>query len=143
MATNCAVDLCLESNISDKYLVELYNRAQITLYAPVREPFGLVALESMACGTPIVAVAEGGIRETITHGKTGLLTERDPKKFGAAVQQLLSNPAWAAKLGRNGRQQVERNWSWEEAAIRLENHLTTLPRVTRSFGNSRKPEIAF
>ncbi|MCC6456206.1 MAG: glycosyltransferase family 4 protein [Caldilineaceae bacterium] len=143
MAASCGVDLCLEDNISDEFLVDLYNRAQITLYAPVREPFGLVALESMACGTPIVAVAEGGVRETVTHGKTGLLTERDPHKFGAAVQQLLSNPALAARLGRNGRQQVERNWSWEDAAIRLENHLTTLPRATRSFGNRRKPEIAF
>lgn len=100
-----------------------YNKAQLCVYAPVREPFGLVPLEAMACGTPIVGVREGGVQESIVHERTGLLVERDPARFGAAVQQLLSNPALAAAYGRNGREHVLHHWTWDRAVTRLEDHL--------------------
>ena len=53
--------------------------ARATVYAPIMEPFGFVPLESMACGTPVVGVCEGGVRETIRHEETGLLVDRDPE----------------------------------------------------------------
>jgi len=112
------------TNISDETLVKLYNEAQVVAYAPLREPFGLVPLEAMACGTPVVAVREGGIPETVISGKTGVLVPRDAAQFAAAINNLLENPAHAAEYGENGRAHVLKNWTWERAAATLEAHLT-------------------
>jgi glycosyltransferase involved in cell wall biosynthesis len=87
------------------------------------EPFGLVPLEAMACGTPVVGVQEGGVQESILHKHTGLLVDRDPVQFAAAVQNLLSNPALASEYGRNGREHVLRHWTWDQSVAALEDFL--------------------
>jgi glycosyltransferase involved in cell wall biosynthesis len=132
LAASCMVDLQLMGNVSDAQLVALYNRAYATLYAPVREPFGLVAIESMACGTPVVAVSEGGIRETVIHEENGLLTARDAKQFGAAVLRLLADPQLVAQLGAQGRAHVLAKWSWEQAVARIEQHFAATISATLS-----------
>ena len=104
-------------------LRELYNRARLCVYAPVMEPFGLVPLEAMACGVPVVGVLEGGVLESVVHGLTGLLVERDAQKFGAATLQLLTNRDLAETYGRNGREHVLKNWTWERSVSILESHL--------------------
>jgi glycosyltransferase involved in cell wall biosynthesis len=92
LARDLGVELELRGLVTDEGLVELYNQARVVAYAPVREPFGLVPLEAMACGTPVVAVTEGGIPESIVDGQTGLLTDRDPARFAAAVERLVDDP---------------------------------------------------
>lgn len=128
LAQQRQVELRFLGNVSDAQLVELYNQALLTVYAPLREPFGLVPLESMACATPVVAVREGGIQETILHEQTGLLVERDPMLFAAAVQRLLSDPGLAAAYGQAGRQHVMQHWTWDQAAQTVEQHLHTATR---------------
>lgn len=123
LARDRKVELTLLSNISDEDLVKLYNQAALTVYAPVREPFGLVSLESMACGTPVVAVREGGIPEAIVHGQVGLLMERDPAQFAEGVRQMLSDPARLSDYGRQGREHVRQHWTWDQAVHRLEQTL--------------------
>ncbi len=120
LARECDVQVEFRVMVATAELVDLYNRARMTLYAPVLEPFGLVALESMACGTPVVGVAEGGIRETIRHGHTGLLTDRDPTAFAAAIQQLLTNPAFADEMGSKGSDYAARQWNWVESVRSIE-----------------------
>ncbi len=122
LAKESGVSLELQAGITDQKLVELYNQAALTVYAPVREPFGLVAIESMACATPLVAVREGGIRETVVHGETGLLTARDEGEFARAVQELMADPQRAAQMGHNGRKAVLEKWTWEAAVDRLEKN---------------------
>jgi glycosyltransferase involved in cell wall biosynthesis len=124
LARDSHVELMLLDEVTDEQLIQLYNQAWITAYSPVREPFGLVPLESMACGTPVVAVREGGVPESVVDGETGLLVERDPVQFAEAVRQLLDNPALAADYGRRGREHVLRHWTWEHAVETLERHLT-------------------
>jgi glycosyltransferase involved in cell wall biosynthesis len=109
-------------NVSDERLATLYNQAALTVYAPVREPFGLVPLESMACGTPVVAVREGGVGESVLHEQTGLLVERDEQAFAAAVARLLDDPALAQAYGEHGRAHVLAQWTWERAMRTLEDH---------------------
>lgn len=123
LARHKQVDLRFAGSVSDDELVALYNRALLTVYAPLREPFGLVPLESMACATPVVAVSEGGTVETILHEQTGLLVERDPRLFAAAVQRLLADPGLAAAFGQAGRRHVELHWTWDKAAQTVEQHL--------------------
>jgi glycosyltransferase involved in cell wall biosynthesis len=123
MAANLDVELNLLNNVSDDELVSLYNSARLTVYSPIREPFGLVSLESMACGTPVVAVREGGVNETVIHGHTGMTVDRNPARFADAIQFLLSQPKLTDQYGRNGREHVVKNWTWDKAVKTLEMHL--------------------
>jgi glycosyltransferase involved in cell wall biosynthesis len=123
LARELGVDLRLLGNVSDAQLVALYNQALVTVYAPHREPFGLVPVESLACQTPVVAVREGGVQETLAHERTGLLVEREPEPFGRAVAALIGNPELAAAYGRQGRERVLRYWTWDQAVANLEGHL--------------------
>ena len=94
------------------------------IYVPRLEPFGLAPLEASACGTPVVAVAEGGIRESLTHMESALLIPgRDPVALGRAVLSLLDNPELAIRLGERGRESVRTNWTWDAAIDRLEGYL--------------------
>jgi glycosyltransferase involved in cell wall biosynthesis len=120
LAAEQGVQLTLEGNISDERLVQLYNQAALTLYAPIREPFGLVALESLACGTPLVAVREGGVQETVLDGQVGLLTARDESAFAAAVEQLLTQPERRAEMGQAGQAHIRRQWTWDRSATCLD-----------------------
>jgi glycosyltransferase involved in cell wall biosynthesis len=129
LATQFDVTLIFDHNISDSSLAKLYNQASITVYAPIREPFGLVPLESMASGTPVVAVREGGMQETILDGETGFLVERDPVAFADAIQKLLDDPALAKRMGERGRQHVLENWTWDQATARLEGYLHTAAKM--------------
>jgi glycosyltransferase involved in cell wall biosynthesis len=116
---------CLDVNLQVLYkldvatLREYYNRARLCVYTPIKEPFGLVPLEAMACGTPVVGVREGGVTESIVHEHTGLLVERDPDRFAAAVQSLLADPDLVETYGRNAREYVIQNWSWDNSVSLL------------------------
>jgi len=114
------------TRVNTEQLAVAYNKAQLCVYAPVLEPFGLVPLESMACGTPVVGVAEGGVRESVLHNETGLLTERDPHAFAEAVQMLLNSPTRRAQFGRRGRAYVETEWQWDRSVRVLEQHLESV-----------------
>lgn len=113
------VTLEVHDNITDQDLRGLYSSSKVTLYAPLLEPFGLVPLESMACGTPVVGVAEGGIRETIIDGHTGFLTRRDPDEFAEAVVRLLADPSLATRMGAAGVEHVRKNWGWDSSIGQL------------------------
>jgi glycosyltransferase involved in cell wall biosynthesis len=113
-------------NIPESELLDLYSRAKLLVYAPIMEPFGFAPLEAMACGTPVVAVKEGGVRETVVHGETGLLTSRDPAEFAQAVSRLLVSKELCERFGKQGRQHVMDHWTWPRSARRLEEHMTRL-----------------
>lgn len=123
LAAELEVELILLRGVTDDRLRELYNEAAVVVYAPVREPFGLVPLEAMACETPVVGVQEGGLQESIVHEHSGFLVKRDPEQFASAVLCLLDSPALASDFGRNGRIHVKRHWTWDKATTRLEEHL--------------------
>ena len=117
------VDLEVLTKVNTTQLRLLYNQAQLCVYTPILEPFGLVPLESMACGTPVVAVSEGGICESIVDGVTGQLIERDSTKFAHAILSLLENSNLRRQYGRQARQHVLQNWTWDRAVERLEQYL--------------------
>ena len=109
--------------IPDAEVVAWLNRAFAFVYAPRLEPFGLAPLESNACGTPAIGVAEGGVRETIIHEQTGLLTDGTPQAFAQAIVRLRDDPALAHALGQNAKQRVQTFWSLDAAVDRLEKNL--------------------
>ena len=111
------------SEVSDNELLDILNRSVAMLYTPRLEPFGLAPLEANACGVPVIAVAEGGVRETIVDQINGLLVDNNPFAMGEAINRLLNNPALALELGINGRRTVEENWNISAAVDRLEQKL--------------------
>lgn len=123
LAKEKGVDLNIYVGLDQNELVHKYNNASLVVYSPHNEPFGLVPLEAMACGTPVVSVREGGVLETVVHERTGLLIDRNAEQFGSAVQYLLTNPDLIKKYGRNGRNHVLENWSWDKSILTLTNYL--------------------
>jgi glycosyltransferase involved in cell wall biosynthesis len=129
LAQELGVSTAIRFHVSDEELAGLYRRVKATVYAPYLEPFGLVPLESMACGTPVVGVREGGIAETILDGETGFLVDRDPISLGRAVETICTEPDLAARLGARGREYVESEWTWDHRLKQLEGHLLDTARV--------------
>ena len=112
-------------------IITLYTHAAVFVCPSVYEPFGIINLEAMACETPVVASAVGGIPEVVEHGVTGLLvppevsgpTEVEPrhpeqfsKDLADAVNRLLADSALRATMARMARLRVEQQFSWTSIA---------------------------
>lgn len=123
LASKLKVKLEILDLIDDEKLVLLYNQAKLVLYAPYMEPFGLVPLEAMGCGTPVVGVKEGGVRETVIHKKTGLHSDRDENIFAKATTNLLSRELERYKMSKNSIRAIKDYWTLENAGERLSWHL--------------------
>lgn len=122
-AKELGVEMEILRSIDDKELTLLYNKAALVLYAPYLEPFGLVPIEAMGCGTPIVAVKEGGVRESVVDGKTGFLLDRDEDMFANAIIELLSDTSKRAKMSKEAINVIQKSWTLEKAGKRLVWHL--------------------
>ncbi|HEY5108718.1 MAG TPA: glycosyltransferase [Acidimicrobiales bacterium] len=98
-------------------LLSTYYRAADVCLVPSRsESFGLVALESAACGTPVVASDVGGLRSLVDHGRTGYLVEEpDPEAYAGWVRQILAEPLLAERLS-TGSVLRARRYTWARAA---------------------------
>lgn len=97
-----------------------YTAADVCVIPSHYEPFGLVAIEAMACGTPVVASAVGGLRFTVVPEETGLLVSpQDVDGFAQSIDRILSDELWARKLRRQAPIRVQQNFSWTSVAARL------------------------
>ena len=102
-------------------VVELYSHAAVFACPSVYEPFGLINLEAMACETPVVASAVGGIVEVVEDGKPGLLVPPGrPDALAAALRRVLENAELGRRLGIAGRRRIEERFSWASVAERTE-----------------------
>jgi len=120
LAREKQVDLSIHEKIDDEHLVRLYNQARMVIFVPLMEPLGLVPLESMACGTPVIGVREGGVRETIVHEHTGLLIDRDVNQLAQAVRRLMESKELFEHLSRNAPTYIRDLWNWDRSIERLE-----------------------
>ena len=109
--------------LSDKELLETYNKSRIFVSVSYREPLGLVPMEVMCCGIPVVAVDEAGHKETIINNKTGYLLKRDAKLFAKKIDYLLNHNEILMQMGRNARRIMVEKWDWSVKGKELENYL--------------------
>lgn len=96
---------------------ELFRSADVVVCTPWYEPFGIVPVEAMACGKPVVASAVGGLLDTVADGRTGyLVPPSDPLALAAAVRPLLADPALRERFGANGLRRAREGYSWDRIA---------------------------
>jgi glycosyltransferase involved in cell wall biosynthesis len=117
------VSIEVHHRIRDEEMIDILNRATLMLYAPRLEPFGYAPLEACACGTPVIATAEGGVRETIQDGVNGVLVEQEPKAMGNAIEHLMRDDKLHDELSARAEKLVKDKWSLESSIDRLELRL--------------------
>jgi len=121
----------IEQMVPKEDLIAIYSQAALFVCPSIYEPFGIINLEAMACGIPVVASAVGGIPEVVVPGETGLLVPvaqmneapfepLDPDKFARdlanAINALMRDDALRAKMGATARRRVEEKFSWAAIA---------------------------
>jgi len=117
--------------LDTKTKIELYSHAGAFVCPSIYEPFGIINLEAMACSTPVVAAAVGGIKEVVVHGETGFLVNLeqqkqspfepvDPAKFSSDlamhINELMRDPVRQEAMGRKGRERADAVFSWKSIA---------------------------
>ena len=103
-----------------------YNAADVCVVPSYYESFGLVALESMACGTPVVATRVGGLPTIVQHGRTGYLKPwRCPDAFANSVEMLISSDGLKRSMGEAARHRAE-GMGWENVAAMMWNEYSVL-----------------
>lgn len=121
----------IDEMVSKETAIELYSNAAVFCCPSIYEPFGIINLEAMACETPVVASAVGGIKEVVVHGETGLLVPVeqqqvapfepiDPEKFSRdlakAVNQLMGDTALRERMAAASRARAVETFSWTAIA---------------------------
>lgn len=98
-----------------------YNAADVFVTTPWYEPFGITPVEAMACGTPVIGAAVGGIKSTVRHGECGFLVPpRDPDVLAARMAELFTDSQLGHRLGKNGREIALKHYTWAHVAAGLE-----------------------
>ncbi len=101
-------------------LRDWYVAADVFVTTPWYEPFGITPLEAMACGTPVIGSAVGGVQYTVLDGVTGFLVPpQDPSALAARLLDLQRQPALAAAMGRAGVRRVRSQFTWDCVAQQL------------------------
>lgn len=123
----------VEEMVPKDEIIPLYSQAELFVCPSIYEPFGIINLEAMACGTPVVASRVGGIPESVVHGETGLLVpveqmdaapfepvdaDQFARDLAAAINELMRDPARRQEMSVAARRRVEDVFSWEAVAHR-------------------------
>jgi glycosyltransferase involved in cell wall biosynthesis len=110
---------------SDEELAKLYSECYGILFTPFNEDWGIVPLEAMAFGKPVIAVNRGGPLETVVHGVTGFLEAPEEDAFARRMNQLTSDPDLARRMGQAGRAHSQR-FSWDTFVGRIDREIESL-----------------
>ena len=106
--------------VEHRDLAYYYAAANVCVVPSHYEPFGLVAIEAMASGTPVIASEVGGLKFTVVNEFTGLLVpSQDERAFARAIERVLSYPAWSRQLEKEARKRVASMFSWDGVAEQL------------------------
>ncbi|MFH1552852.1 MAG: glycosyltransferase family 4 protein [Candidatus Omnitrophota bacterium] len=125
LANASGVKISFRIRASQEEVLDILNRAAVMIYTPRLEPLGLAPLEANACGTPVVAIAEGGVRETVKDGVNGFLVNNDdPVLLGQAVLRVLEDGALLQQMSRRCREHVLSNWTWSASVDCLEKNFS-------------------
>ena len=108
-------------SFTDAQKLSLLQACTCLLYTPDREHFGIVPIEAMCMGRPVIAVASGGPLETVAHGDSGFLCEPEPEAFAEAMQKFAADPRLVQSMGKKGKKRVEETFSFEQFTDKLDS----------------------
>jgi glycogen(starch) synthase len=104
---------------SDREVINLMSSADVLVVPSIYEPFGIVALEGMATGVPVVASKVGGLSEVIEHDRTGIFVyPKNPDSIAWGIDHILSDPDHAKWLTENAKEKLHNAYSWEAVAMK-------------------------
>lgn len=104
-------------------LRKVFLESKIVLSFGVREPFGLIPLEAMSCGIPVIAVVEAGYKESVVNNKTGYLVKRDSREIANKIMSLLKNNSKREEMGFEARREILDKWTWEKSTDQIYDFL--------------------
>ena len=108
----------LRGQVTRDEMPSLLRSADLVVCTPWYEPFGIVPLEAMACGVPVVAAAVGGLIDTVVDGVTGeLVPPTRPEALAATLRRLLGDPAQREAYGIAGCDRARSRYSWDRIAV--------------------------
>jgi glycosyltransferase involved in cell wall biosynthesis len=119
LARSLGVDdrVIIRGQVSRPDMPKVLRSADVVVCAPWYEPFGIVPLEAMACGVPVVASTVGGLIDTVVDGVTGVhVPPRDPEAIASAVGGLLGDESRRRRLAEAGLKRVKSRYSWDRVA---------------------------
>ncbi|MGI6627471.1 MAG: glycosyltransferase family 4 protein [Bacillota bacterium] len=120
-------------HLGDSELMDLYSRAWVGVFPSSYEPFGIVALEAMASGTPCIVGDTGGLSEIVENEVTGLkVTPDNPEELSRVIKYLLSDKAKRSYLAENAKRLVRARYSWKDIA---RSTLSVYRRILRASGH--------
>ncbi len=125
-------DIKLVLNASTSEIKKLYENCYAFLFTAHDEDWGLVNLESMVAGKPVISVAEGGPLEQVKNGETGFLVKADATLFAEKMSLLARDEKLARKMGSLGRARVKR-YSWDIYAKEMDNAIDSLFRKVNKY----------
>jgi len=113
--------------VSRDMLWQLYAGAMAVITLPFNEPLGLVPIEAMLAGTPVIVAEEGGMKETVLHEDTGLSVDpRNPGKVAEAIERLYRDRDFRRTLAGAGRKHASARFSWDGFVTRMETYYSKL-----------------
>ena len=112
-------DVVFAGFVPDDQLPQYYAAASCYVHTAVEESFGLSVIEAAYCRSPVVAVDEGGVRETVEHGVTGSLVAPSPLELAASVEAILRSPDSGRAMGQAGHVLVSARYRWDRGAAEI------------------------
>lgn len=116
-------DIMFVESPDDDDLVRLYQRCHAVIFPSPNEDWGLVPLEAMACGKPVLATDRGGPRESVVDGETGFLRHDDPETFATAIAGLARMPAGALDTMGSKARKHGCQFGWDGFVERIDAHI--------------------
>lgn len=101
--------------VSNNRLPEIYNSFSIAVSVSNRESFGVVAVEAMSCGCPVITSDADGFTEVVEDGKTGVIVPKgNPEATAEAIQRFIDNPTLRDSMGKAGQERVKSLYDWQD-----------------------------
>ena len=127
--------------LNSKDVAKMYKCADVAVFPSTYEPFGIVALEGMLSGTPVVVSDVGGLNEIVDHGVNGMKSYAgNPNSIADSILALLYDPALCASVAKKAKQAVKENYNWQKIA--QDTHFIYQKAICQTMAEKQAHEIA-